>query len=92
MLFLFSYGFLSFEQCAFEAAQNDDDDEMVTAAQSYYNTAHRYREKVLSQPPILAFGKLKEYQVSLGFDFSFILLNMDVRFADERTPVACFPL
>ena len=47
-------------------AMDDEYDSRKGSDSTYYSIAHTLREAVLEQPNIMAFGKLKEYQVRPG--------------------------
>ena len=46
----------------------DDEYKRTEGFMNYYGIAHLYKEKVVEQPPMMRFGKLKPYQV--GFEMS----------------------
>lgn len=46
------------------ATMDDEYDSRKGSDANYYSIAHTLRETVTEQPTIMAFGKLKEYQVS----------------------------
>ena len=63
---------------------NVPDDEYSGGKANYYNHAHRIREKVYCQSPLLVGGQLKQYQVS-GLEWLVSLYNNNLNgiLADE---------
>ena len=49
------------------AAMDDEYESRKGSDKNYYQIAHTLREPVVEQPSILAFGKLKEYQVCVHY-------------------------
>lgn len=52
------------------AAVDDEYESRKGSDKNYYHIAHTLKEPVLEQPKMLAFGKLKEYQVSCVIVYS----------------------